>query len=656
MADRAESENPGNLAEATAGAACRVFISYASHDADAANSICEFLERHGLSCWLAPRDVKPGAQYADAIVGAINDAKTVVLVLSGSAVASSHVGREVERAASKHKQIISFRMDATPLSRALEYFLGESQWIDVPKLGMPAALAKLAEAVGSRSATSAHENPVTHRDGGTLRRVTTITAILVCVGAAVALGVHFWSLNHRAPQHAAAITDKSIAVLPFTDMSEKKDQEYFADGMAEETLDLLAKIPTIKVIGRTSSFQFKGQNQDLRAIGAKLGAAYIVEGSVRKSGDRVRVTAQLVDARDGTRLWSETYDRSVGDVLMTQDDIAVGLVRALQITVGATELNARRSLRNVEAYDVYLRGRYAMDRYDKEGFEEAASDFRQALELDPKFADAAVALSLVYEMQANWAFVPSTVGYEQARRTADSVLKLDPALARAHTVLGMIHVHYDWDWEGAKREFEMALRSAPHDPFVLSAAGDLQLAIGHYAEAARMYKEALGRDPLDASTYDILSWAEIRLGQVAQAIASERKALEIQPEYVWAATYLASWLLVAGDPEAAYAAAQREDPAVRSGALSVTLWALGRKAEAEAAHKQAIVTQADTNPYGIAWWFAYRGDRDEAFKWLERAYTLKDPCVYAIKGEPLMANLVADPRYKAFLRKMNLPE
>jgi Flp pilus assembly protein TadD len=168
----------------------------------------------------------------------------------------------------------------------------------------------------------------------------------------------------------------------------------------------------------------------------------------------------------------------------------------------------------------------------------------------------------------------------------------------------------------------MALRSAPHDPFVLSAAGDLQLAIGHYAEAARMYKESLGRDPLDASTYDILSWAEIRLGQVAQAIASERKALEIQPEYVWAATYLASWLLVAGDPEAAYLAAQREDPAVRSGALSVTLWALGRKAEAEAAHKQAIVTQADTNPYGIAWWFAYRGDRDEAFKWLERAYTL----------------------------------
>ena len=408
MADRAESESPQGTAAhgAPPSEPAPVFISYASPNAAVASALVEALERHGVACWIAPRDVDAGALYADAIVRAISSARAFVLVLSESSIDSSNVGKEVERASSKKRPIFALRIDA---------------------------------------------------------------------------------------------------------------------------------------------------------------------------------------ARDGTHLWSETYDRSVGDVLMLQDDIAVALVRALQITVGATQLNARRSLRNVEAYDVYLRGRYAMDRYDKEGFEEAASDFRQALDLDPKFADAAVALSLVYEMQANWAFVPSAVGFEQARRTADSVLKLDPALARAHTVLGMIHVHHDWDWEGAKREFEMALRSAPHDPFVLSAAGDLQLAIGHYAEAARMYKEALARDPLDASTYDILSWAEIRLGQAAQAIASERKALEIQPEYVWAATYLASWLLVAGNPEAAHAAAQREDPAVRSGALSVTLWALGRKAEAEAAHKQAIV-------------------------------------------------------------------
>src|ERR1035438_8206870 len=229
-----------------------IFVSYASADAAVANSVVENLEQHGRRCWMAPRDVRPGTEYADAIVAAINEAKAVVLLLSGSAVASSHVGREIERAASKHKQIVAFRIDAAPLSRALEYFLSNSQWIDVPALGMPAALTKLAEAVGPGSATSANENSVTHRGRGSLKRVAIAAAIIVCVGAAAALGEHYWSLNHRAAQSGAEINDKSIAVLPFTDLSEKKDQEYFADGMAEEVLDLLAKVPGIRVIGRRS--------------------------------------------------------------------------------------------------------------------------------------------------------------------------------------------------------------------------------------------------------------------------------------------------------------------------------------------------------------------------------------------------------------------
>ncbi len=298
MADRAESENPSNPADTKAGSPCMLFISYASNDAEVAQEVCSALEAAGFPCWMAPRDVRPGAQYADAIVGAINEAKALVLVLSANAVASSHVGREVERAASKHKPIIAFRIDAAALNRALEYFLGESQWIDVPKLGMPAALAQLAEAVGSGSATLAHERPMTpHGVGMPRKRIALIVAILVCVGAAAAAGTYFWSLKHHAemPAAVAAITDKSIAVLPFTDMSEGKDQEYFADGMAEEILDLLAKISSLKVIGRTSSFHFKGKNEDLRTIGKALNAAYVVEGSVRKSGDQVRITAQLIN-------------------------------------------------------------------------------------------------------------------------------------------------------------------------------------------------------------------------------------------------------------------------------------------------------------------------------------------------------------------------
>ena len=281
----------------SSGVSRSVFLSYASHDAETANTVCQYLENHGVSCWLAPRDVRPGTEYADAIVAAINEAKAVVLVLSGSAVASSHVGREVERAASKHKQIIAFRIDTALLSRSFEYFLSNSQWINVPAMGMPAALAKLAEAVGQGAA----QTEVSDADfPGRRKRRRIVVAAVVALGVGIAAisGVYFFA-HEPQPAATAAVTDKSIAVLPFVDMSEKKDQEYFADGMAEEIIDLLVKIPGLKVIGRTSSFQFKGKNEDLRTIGAKLGVAYLVEGSVRKSGNRVRVTTQLIEAQSG---------------------------------------------------------------------------------------------------------------------------------------------------------------------------------------------------------------------------------------------------------------------------------------------------------------------------------------------------------------------
>jgi hypothetical protein len=248
---------------APAGASRSVFLSYATHDTEIANSVCQFLESRGISCWMAPRDVPAGALYADAIVRAINEAKALVVVLSQSAVGSSHVGKEIERASSKRKKIIAFRIDPTPLTPALEYFLSESQWIDVPALGMPAAMAKLAEAVGKGSAHTHSAAPVIP-GGQPPSRVGTrnwiIAAVVVVIGAAVALGVHFRTSKPTAQAPAVAassgtnapasvsISDKSIAVLPFVDLSEKKDQEYFADGIAEEVLDRLSKVPRTCIV------------------------------------------------------------------------------------------------------------------------------------------------------------------------------------------------------------------------------------------------------------------------------------------------------------------------------------------------------------------------------------------------------------------------
>jgi TolB-like protein len=417
----ADGETPGlPTLEAAQNAyfGCDVFVSYASQDAAIANKVVAALERERLRCWIAPRDVTPGARYADAIVRAISAAKVFVLVLSESGIASSHVGKEVERASSKKRPIIALRIDAVPLTPALEYFLSESQWVKAEAGNMEAAYAKLIDAIREPERTAPGIIPAATFEVSTGTPSTTYfrsrrNGILLAVGLAVVvvalatlLANKFWLAKPvtaekpagqvTAAPAASAISDKSIAVLPFVDMSEKKDQEYFGDGMAEEILDLLAKIPGLTVIGRTSSFQFKGKNADLRTIGAVLNTAHLLEGSVRKSGDQVRITAQLINTRTGAHEWSETYDRHIGDVVKLQDAVAAAVVRELQLTVASGSLNPRSTLKNADAYDLMLRGRHAADRWDKEGFDEAVTLFQQALDRDPTYAHAAVGLAWSY--------------------------------------------------------------------------------------------------------------------------------------------------------------------------------------------------------------------------------------------------------------------
>ncbi len=656
MADRTESESPGGPAEAAADMERHLFISHASLDAEVAQEVCLALEAAGFLCWMAPRDVRPGAQYADAIVAAINNAKAVVLVLSGSAVASSHVGREVERAAAKNKPLIAFRVDGAPLSRALEYFLGESQWIDVRALEMPTALAKLTAAVGHESVTLAQQIPATKRVA-IQKRATVSAAILICVVAAAVLVMHFWSLNHRAAQAPvpAAITNKSIAVLPFVDMSEKKDQEYFADGMAEEIIDLLVRIPDLKVIGRTSSFQFKGRNEDLRAIGTKLGVAYVVEGSVRRSGDHIRVTAQLIDTATGTQPWSDHFDRQSGDVLKIQDEIAASLVRALQITVGAANAQLRPALRIPEAYNFYLRGRHALDRTDEEGFEEAIRDFQQALKLDPTSAATAAWLSVTYEMQAEFGLAPPDVGFERARQAARAALAQDPNLAIAHVTLGGIHTAHDFDWTAADSELNSALALAPGDTMASFYAARLSLDLGHSNEALAEVNAALVADPLWPLPYQGLDWVQARRGHFLEAELAGRRLLELSPTYLSGHYYLGLLLLQRGDREGALKLMQQEAPeGGRDGGLAIVYYALGRKAESDATLARLITMGVDS-AVSIAEVYAYRGERENAIQWLERAYAQRIPDAQYVKGDPWLRNLSVEPRYKALLRKMNLP-
>jgi TolB-like protein/Flp pilus assembly protein TadD len=652
-----------------------VFISYASQDAAVAGALVEALERHGVGCWIAPRDVKAGALYADAIVRAISGATAIVLVLSESAIASSHVGKEIERASSKKRPIIALRIDAAPLTPALEYFLSESQWVEAQTGSMEAAYAKLIAAIrdparaapetlvavtpGTPASTASAAQPKSRRN----RILFAAGLAVVAVTVAALLANKFWLSKHvttaeqQSTAATAVVTDKSIAVLPFADMSEKKDQEYFADGMAEEILDLLAKIPGLTVIGRTSSFQFKGKNEDLRAIGTQLNAAHVLEGSVRKSGDQVRITAQLINARTGAHEWSETYDRHIGDVLKLQDAIAGAVVRELELTVAPEYLNSRVTLKNADVYDLMLRGRHAYDRSDKEGFDEAVTLFQQALDRDATSADAAAALADTYEAQGEFGFLAPAAAFEHARRAAATALRLDPKNALAHSVLGLVSIVYDLDWATGEREFQQAATLAPGSADVLGDKAVLSRTLGRWDDALRQIKAALAPDPLHPARVEILAKIQWSRGHLPEAEAAIRRLLDIRPTYAGAHYYLGLVLLARGDRDAALLEMQQEtsDEAQQEG-LAMAYHALGRKADSDTALARMLKEQADGNAFGIAEVYAFRGQSDEALHWLERAYAQRDSNLYWIKADLPLKSLAADPRYKAFLRKLNLPE
>jgi TolB-like protein/Flp pilus assembly protein TadD len=681
MADRAEPKDlQGIAANATATAEPgRVFVSYASPDAAVAGDLVESLERHGIACWIAPRDVKAGALYADAIVRAISAAKALVLVLSESAIGSSHVGKEVERASSKKRPIIALRIDNAPLTPALEYFLSESQWVEAQAENKESAYARLIDSIREGERTASEIGPATtpsadtataaHSKGRRNQILLAAGGILFVVALAAVLTDKFWLAKQVVPDQlpakvipatlptTVAMSDKSIAVLPFTDLSEKKDQEYFADGMAEEILDLLAKIPGLTVIGRTSSFEFKGRNEDLRTIGTKLNAAYVLEGSVRKSGEQLRITAQLINTRTGAHEWSETYDPRIGDVLKLQDAIAAAVVRELQLTVESGVLNSRTVLKSAEAYDLMLRGRHSADRWDKDGLNEAQSLLRQALQLDPTSAEAIAEQAYTFVEQGEAGYLLPAQAFERARDAAEASVKMDPKNVLAHLVLGRVHLTYDWDWAAAEKEFRYVSTLAPGNADALLGEALLAMTFGRWDDAATQVKAALIRDPLNPKTLYTLAEIEMRRGQFPESENAARRVLDIRPTFPWTHWLLGIVALKRGDRDGALGEMLKEPTDDgRLYGLAIVYHSLGRKSESDAALAQMVKMHSDGNASGIAQVYAYRGQYDEAMLWLERAYAQKDPFLGYVKAEiePLMPT--GDPRFKAFLRKMNLPE
>ena len=458
---------------------------------------------------------------------------------------------------------------------------------------------------------------------------------------------------------ASAATDgRSIAVLPFVNMSSDPEQEYFSDGMAEQVLDQLSRVPDLRVIARTSSFAFRNKAVDVATIAQRLNVSHVLEGSVRKSGNRVRITAQLIRASDSSHLWSETYDRDLTDVFAIQDEIATAVVRKLQVTLLGAQLPARSTTVNLDAYSLYLQGRYLYDRHGREDMEKAASLYRKALALDPSYAPAWAALAEVVGILGDEGYWDVNASAREALEAAQKALSLDPQLALAHSMTGNVRFSYYWDWPAADASFRKALECDPNDMGATFRLGFLAMGLGRVNDAVALFRRAVTLSPISPSAHEWLSRVYVVANRLDDAEKEIRTALELSPDLSQGWYQLGLVLLEKGKPKAALEAMQKE-PAEnwRLPGLALAWHALGRSMESDAALNQATAKYAGTMAYQIAEAYAYRGEVDEAFAWLERAYRQRDSgLACCLKTDPLLKNVKGDPRYAELLRRMKLPE
>lgn len=452
-----------------------------------------------------------------------------------------------------------------------------------------------------------------------------------------------------------AFGENSIAVLPFADLSPDQDQEYFSDGIAEELLNLLARIPELRVAARTSAFSFKGKNTTIREVGEALRVANVLEGSIRKVDDSVRVTVQLIEAKTDRYLWSETFDRRFDDILQVQDDIAAGVVDKLKLTL--LDRVPRTTKVDSEAYEQYLRGQYFNVRVNEENLAKAQAALEQSVLIDPDYAPAWTALGVTYRNQAQFGYRDLHEGTAAARRAINRALAIDPSLGRAWARLGVINLSYDWDFGAAKTAIDRALTLNAGSVSVVNAAARLAAILGDHAEADALYRKSLVLEPMSLSTRMNLGWIRLYGGRLDDAAEALDALLELDAEYPLANCLRGQVLLLAGDTDAALAAMRKESqPEWRAYGLALALRRAGESVAADSALEAFEQQHADAWAYQIAILHAQSGDPDSAFEWLDKAYALRDSGMVWLLHEPFLRTLHGDPHWPALLERMGLSD
>lgn len=489
--------------------------------------------------------------------------------------------------------------------------------------------------------------------GGAAKAKFTKPMTLALAFGLVAVAGALWFGKSSLP----VLDRQSIAVLPFADLSPEKNQQFFSEGVAEAVLNALSKIPGLQVAGKTSSFRFTDKTGDYRAIGKTLNVATILEGSVGKQGNRAKVTTRLIKVSDGYQLWSDEYNRDMNDIFAVQEEIGRAVTGALKVTLagGKTAEPSTRAT-NAEAYNAYLQGRYFFGRRNRENLERAIGYFEQATLLDPSYAPAWVGLGESYTNQAGSAYVPVKDGYRKARQAVDRALKLDPDLAEAYVALGRIQMFGDWDWDGADKSFQRTRALERGNVRELGSFAILDRTLGRLDEAIALYRRALAIDPLNPGAFHNAGIALYYAGKNDEAEAAFKRSLELVPEKEITRDYLAQVYLAQSRPEEALAEEEKEkNGALRLCGLALAYHALKRTKESELSLGELKAKFSKDAPYQIAQVYAFRGDADRAFEWLERAYNDRDTGLVQLKGDPLLKRLERDPRHAALMRKMRLP-
>jgi len=453
---------------------------------------------------------------------------------------------------------------------------------------------------------------------------------------------------------AAPPAARSIAVLPFTNMSQDKANEFFADGLSEELLNLLSRVPDLRVVARTSSFSFKGRSVSAAEIARELNVAHLLEGSVRTAGSRIRIAAQLVRASDSSHIWSKSFDRELGDIFAVQDEIAAAVVGELAIQLlGAPAPKAPQT--DPRAYALYLQGRHFSDLYSSAGYEQAVAAFEAALAIDPGFAPAWAMLGGLYWGAANNSLIDYDEGARKARDASTKALGIDPELAEALSLLGILDIVENRDVDGGMRRIERALVLEPHSQRVLTRAGLMARRRGRLDEATRYAEQALKWDPLSPNACAALGVCYYFAGRLDEAEAMRRKVLALSPGWLSGYYYLGRILLARKDAQGALAL-MRQEPSRFWQLTGLTLvhHALGQQDESDA----ALAELKRMNPVGISYQFAevhaYRGEIDAAFEWLDRALETRDSGLSDASIDPLLRDLHGDPRWAAFMARAGL--